>query len=74
MRPKFCKLFARKALALRNFVFVVNGNMIDAARVYIEAFAQELFTHGRALYMPTGVAHAPRRLPLHNVVLFGFFP
>ena len=61
-------------LALRDFVFVMYGNMVDAARVDIEGLAQKLFTHCSALYVPAGETHPPRAVPLHNVVCGRFFP
>ncbi len=74
VHPKARGNFAGQRLALRNFVFVVNGDMIHAAGVYVEHVAEIHFAHSRTFYMPAGISRSPRTVPLHNVFLGGFFP
>ena len=50
---------------LRNLVGVVYGDVIGAPGVNVEAVAQVLHGHGRALDVPAGEALAPRAVPLH---------
>ena len=57
-------------LRLRDFVFVVREEVVDAAGVQVETFAQILHRHGAALDVPAGAAGAPRGIPLHGAVRF----
>ena len=51
-------------LALGHLVRVVDADVVDASRVDVEALAQVLRGHGRALDVPAREAAAPRRVPL----------
>ena len=74
VHPHVNRFATLSRFALRYLVFVVHGYVVYAARVDIESYAEILAAHCRALYVPTGISHAPGRLPLHNVVFFGFLP
>ena len=50
---------AEVGLALRDLVRVVDWDVVDAAGVHVEAFAEVLHAHHRALEMPTGRALSP---------------
>ena len=52
-----------RGLALRNLVFVVRKHQVFAARVQVEALAQVLHRHRRALDVPAGPAAADRAYP-----------
>ena len=63
MHPMACKWLVRDALALRNLVFVVREHQVFAAGVQVEALAQKLHSHGRALQMPSRPPAANGRIP-----------
>ena len=67
VHPVAHELLARAALGLGDLVLVVDGDVVHAAAVDIERFAQVLHRHGGALDVPAGVAAAPGRVPLHGV-------
>ena len=54
---------------MRNFVFVVNGYMVNATRVDIKVRAKIFSTHSGALYVPTGITYSPRRIPFKLLIL-----
>ena len=51
------------ALALGDLVLVVGEDEVHAAAVDVDALAQELHAHGRALDVPAGAARSPGALP-----------
>src|SRR5436853_5323654 len=63
VQPVADELLAGSAFALRDFVFVMRKNQIDAASVKIERFAQVFHRHRRALDMPAGTAASDRSIP-----------
>ena len=74
VHPIIHALFARERLVLRDLVFVVDGDMVDAARMDVEGHSQIFEAHGAAFDVPAGITHAPGAFPLHAVLGFGFFP
>ena len=52
-----------RAFGLRDLVFVVRKNQVDAAAVDIEGLAQQRVRHRRTFDVPAGAAPAPRRMP-----------
>ena len=58
------RVHAERALALGHLVGVVDAHVVDAAGVDVEAVAEVLRGHGRALDVPAGEAAPPRRVPL----------
>ena len=57
-----------RTFGLRDFVGVVDGNMVNAAAMDVKSFAQIFHRHRRAFNVPARITHAPRRIPLHDVV------
>ena len=74
VHPIVDRLLADERLALRDLVLVMDGNVIDAARVNVEHVAQILAAHRRALDVPARIPLAPRAVPLHDVVGLRLFP
>ena len=68
MHPSPDEFLARGGLGLRDLVLVVREEVVDAARVQIERFAQILHGHGRAFNVPAGTPASPRRIPAHGAV------
>ena len=58
---------AGSAFGLRDFIFVMNRNVIQFARMDVDGLAQVFHRHRRALDMPSGIAAAPRTVPLHQM-------
>ena len=73
VHPQVHKLFAGRALALGDFIFVMRKLQIEAAAVDVEMIAEAGGGHGRALDVPTRPAFAPWRLP-EWLAGFGGFP
>src|SRR5690242_19711018 len=61
--PVTHKLFPGCAFTLRDLVFVMRKDEIDAARVNVETLAEILHRHRRALDMPAGTAATDLRIP-----------
>ncbi len=68
MHPIVDKGLAGGSLRLGDLVWVMGGDVILAAGVNVHRLAQVFHAHGRALDVPAGVAPAPRRIPLHDVL------
>src|SRR5689334_19260586 len=62
VNPVTDKLFSGRAFTLRDFVFVMRKDEIDAARVNVETLAQILHRHRGALDVPTGTAASDFRV------------
>ena len=73
MKPEANKLLSGLRLRLRNFIFMVRKNQVFAASVQVEAFAELLHGHDRALNVPARAAGADAALP-KCLVGFGRFP
>ena len=56
-------------LGLGYLVRMVDGDVVDAARVDVELLAQVLHAHGRALDVPARIASAPGTVPDQGLVL-----
>ena len=69
MEPRFAPLVTEVAFALGDFVGVVGECVVDAAAVQVKVFTEVLFADARALDVPAGIAHAPRRIPLQRLIL-----
>jgi len=63
MQPIPRERLARRALALRNFVFVMRKCQVDSAGVYIQCLAEIFHGHRGTLNVPAGAPTAERRLP-----------
>src|SRR5689334_23916994 len=74
VNPVTNELFARRAFALRDLVFVMRKNEIDAAGVNIETLAEILHRHRRALDMPARTAASDVSVPRRFGVARWFFP
>ena len=60
---------AQIAFGLGNLVGVVGEGVVNAAAVEVKVFAVILHGDAGALNVPTGIAHAPRGVPLQGLVL-----
>src|SRR5579863_2184069 len=65
MHPVVGERLAGERFALRNFVFMMGKDVIDAARVDVEMQAKILHRHGAALDVPAGEASPPGAIPRH---------
>ena len=74
VNPVLDEGFAGIAFALRDLVFVMRKDQIDAARVNVDLLAQVLERHGAAFDVPAGEAIAPRAGPLHHAARLGRLP
>ena len=74
MHPGRDDLVTDGRLRLRDLVLVVGELVVVAARVDVEAVAEVLHRHRRALDVPPGVAVAPRARPLQRAVGAGLLP
>ena len=63
VQPIMDEFFTRRALGLRNFIFVVRENEIAAAAVEIKRVAQIMPRHRRALDVPARPPRSPRTVP-----------
>src|SRR5258708_32532810 len=63
VQPVADELLSGGAFALRDFVFVMRKNQIDATGVQVESFTQIFHGHGRALDMPAGPAATDAGVP-----------
>src|SRR5579871_848238 len=72
MQPEAGERFAGQRFRLRDFVFVVREDKVDAAGVQIERFAEILNRHDRAFDVPAGPARSERSLPEALAFLGGF--
>jgi hypothetical protein len=66
VKPERHPRTAQVGLALRDLVRVVDRDVVDASRMDVEALAQVLDAHRRALEVPAGSSLSPRRVPLHQ--------
>ena len=65
MHPVVGQIGSIACLGLRNFVAVMNWNMVFATAVNIEQGPKVFGSHSRTLDMPAGEAFAPRAFPFH---------
>src|SRR5207253_7547137 len=63
VHPVADDLMAERPLGLRDLVLVVREDVVDNARVQIEALAEVLRAHRRTLDVPAREARAPWRVP-----------
>src|SRR3989338_10512643 len=63
MHPIFYELFSGHGLGLRNLVIVMNGNVVNPARVYVKDSPKIFRCHGCAFYVPAGEPPTPWRVP-----------
>ena len=63
VNPVANKLFSGRAFALRDLIFVMRENEIDAAGVNVECLAEILHRHRRAFDMPARTAATDGRIP-----------
>ena len=63
------RMLMMRAFALRNFVFVMREDQIDAAAVNVDGvgFGERGLDHRGAFQMPAGAATTPRRIPARRV-------
>ena len=74
MHPEARRIVAEGGRGLRDLALVVREHQVHAAAVDVEALAEVLGTHRRALHVPAGEALAPRRGPVHDVLRSGLLP
>ncbi len=74
VNPVAHELFSGRAFALRDLVFVMRKDEIDAAGVNVEGFAEILHRHRRALDVPARTAATDRRVPGGFSFARRFFP
>ena len=55
-------------LSLRDFVGMVNRNMVYTSAVDIELHTQIFHAHSTTFYMPTWKTFPPRAIPLHILI------
>src|SRR6266851_10475303 len=72
--PVVGERLAGEGLALRDLVFVMWKDIIDAARMQVEMRAQILHRHGAALDMPAGEAASPGTVPRHFAAWLAHLP
>ena len=72
MQPEARERFAGERFRLRDFVFVMREDQIDAAGVDIQRLAQVLDGHHGALDVPAGAAGADGGVPERLAFLGGF--
>src|SRR2546427_7804030 len=65
---------AERALGLRDLVFVVREDVVDAAGMQVEALAEVFRAHGRTLDVPSREAGSPRRRPRERPARLGLLP
>src|SRR3989344_8561217 len=65
MQPKIRERLVVSRLALRDFIGVVHGDMVNSTGMNIKRLAEVFSGHGRTLNMPAGEADAQGRFPLH---------
>jgi hypothetical protein len=68
MYPKSDKLVTCRAFTLRDFIFMVHWDMVDATSMYIDCFAQVLHTHRTTFDMPSWESITPWRRPVHCMI------
>ena len=73
MQPEARKWLAGERFRLRDFVFMVREDQVDAAGVDIERFAEVLDGHHGALDVPAGTARADGGVP-ERLAFLGRFP
>ncbi len=71
MNPVAHKRLAVRRLALRDFVFMVRENKVNAAGMDIDSAAEYFAHHRRAFYVPAGPPPAERRFPERFAVFRG---
>ncbi len=64
MHPVVYIFAARNSFGLSDFVVVMHWDVLDAAGVDVDLFAEQLKDHRGALDVPAREANAPRRVPL----------
>ena len=74
MHPVIDGAFARQRLRLRDFIFMMDRNMIHAAGMNVKAVSKIFARHGGAFDVPAGIAHSPGARPLHDMFFRRFLP
>ena len=69
MHPVIAPLVPQIGLALRNLVGVVRERIVNTAAMEVQPLAQMFERNGRALDVPTGIAHAKGAVPLEFLIL-----
>src|SRR5262249_10642413 len=71
MHPKVGETRSVAGLGLRDFVCVMNRNMIFAAAMNVKERTERFCWHGRIVHVPTWKTDAPWTTPLHLALLIG---
>src|SRR6476619_4342802 len=71
MHPKVGEMRSVAGLSLRDFICVVNRNMIFAAAMNVKKSTQVLGRHGGTFDVPSGKTDTPWALPFHLALLIG---
>src|SRR5262249_42239460 len=74
MNPKANEGPPGHGLALRDFIFMMRKDVVDAAAMDVERVAEILHRHGGTFDMPTGTSLAERRGPSRLFQLLGGLP
>ena len=74
VHPIIDSLVSLESLVLSNLIFVMYWYSVYSAGVNIKMCPKIFPAHCRALYMPAGISHSPRALPLHNMLRISLFP
>ena len=72
MKPEMSERFFKGAEGLGDFVGVVDGDVVDAAGVNVDRFAEEGVNNCGTFEVPTWVAWATEEIPAHGVGFAGF--
>ena len=56
-------------LALSYFICMMRERIVDSSAVYVEIFAERLYTDCRAFYMPAGISDTPRAVPFQLLIV-----
>src|SRR5882724_1176920 len=71
MHPKVGEMRSVAGLSLRDFIRVVNRNMVFAAAMNVKESTQILGRHGGTFDVPPGTTDTPWAIPFHLPILIG---
>ena len=73
MEPVIAPFVAQIAFRLGNFVGMVRESVVNSTGMDVQILSQVLHGNAGAFNVPSGIAHAPGRIPFQGLVLkFGF--
>ena len=74
MKPVTDKRLTGNTFGLDDFRLMMGKNIIFTAGVDVQRIAEVFHAHRAAFDVPAGIAFAPRRWPVHQVIFGGFEP